>query len=76
MDAHVNKSIRSGHFQHILNMISASTMLHLLQTAAGAGRQSSERSTLLESASNAAEILLHSLCILWLWVGRRHIPVI
>lgn len=57
MDAHVNKSIRSGHFQHILNMISASTMLHLLQTAAGAGRRSSERSTLLESASNAAEML-------------------
>lgn len=68
MDAHVNKSIRSGHFQHILNMISASTMLHLLQTAAGTGRRSSERLTFLESASNAVNRPFYSnlFGILWL----------
>lgn len=48
MDAHVNKSIRSGHFQHISNMISTSIILPLLQTP---GRGSSECQSFLERLS-------------------------
>lgn len=57
--AHVNKSIRSGRFQHLLNMISTSIILPLLQTS---GMPDFPRKALL----GVPVILLQSLWCFWL----------
>lgn len=56
---HVNKSIRSGRFQHLLNMISTSIILPLLQTS---GTPDFPRKALL----GIPAILCQSLWCFWL----------